>query len=230
MEIRMRDLAVALALMALGACTETSETQLTGRWEGYVEDSGRLQSEGVSSDRIVVDISALEADGKIAGTISFGETGTLALPTDPNEGYPAGLSLELSFGPWPYVEKFSYALTGSYDSSTRRLQGSRNYREVWTQWCELQTSYESDDRYGCLPNCGAVQNADACELLCEAEERIPVDCGQLALCNDLDPVCDCGPGGCSVAGSAEAVLDLHMDGNELQGELFGLGDVFLVKQ
>lgn len=228
MQSRMKCLVLATAVLALGACTEGSEeTSIVGLWEGYAEDSGRLTSEGVSSDRIAIEIIEVDADGQITGTIRFGASGTMEPIGDPNTGYPSGLRLEQTFGPWPFVETFAYSLTGRFEPADGRLRGDRNPNEVWSEWCELQTSYESDSRYGCLPSCGSVQTGDECELLCESE-RISVDCEQLALCNES--VCDCGPGGCSVAGSPDLTIDLHLDGNELQGQLTGVGEIFLVRQ
>lgn len=215
--------ALSLLLLACG----NNDGSIVGTWVGYVEGPGF----GLSSDRIEVRVTEVAADGSITGTIAFGAPGSLAPVSNSDIGYPEGQRWELGFGQMLFVEKFSYTLSGSFDEVNRRLQGSRNPSEVWSEWCALQTPYATEDRYMCLPNCASLQNGDYCELQCESAELSgQVDCGQLVLCGGIEGVCECDGDGCGAAGAPVPTVDLHVDGDDLRGSLEGFGMAFLVRQ
>lgn len=212
---------------SLAACT--GQDSIVGTWVGYVEQAPF----GASSDRIEVVITEVSENGSITGTIAFGEPGTLPPPTDPDVGYPEGL-LDGMFTPIdipPFVEKFTYSLSGSFDAVNRRLQGDRNKFEVWSDWCELQTEvYPFLEQYQCLPNCGFLQMDNYCELPESCELPGEVDCAKLELCGGGgETVCECGPGGCSSTGGPTPVVDFRLDGDDLQGMMAGF-PAYLVRQ
>lgn len=229
---RMARLLIATLSLGLAACSDAGEdTRITGTWVGYFE----LQSFDLTSDRLEIAITDVAQDGRITGTLTFGEPGPFPPAIDPAVGYPEefGESL-LGSGDVSLIESFPYTLAGSFDEPNRRLQADRDLYEVWSEWCDLQTPYAYEDEgeveFRCLPSCVGTQSDDYCEFVESCELPGEVDCGKMKLCKGNKQVCECDADGCSVASRSSVTLDLHLEGDDLQGTLFGLGQAYLVRQ
>lgn len=206
-----------------GDTSGQTNAPIVGTWVGYADDA--FFSSG--SDRVELQVTGVDGDGQISGTIAFGEPGMIPPATDPDVGYPPGQDAEI--GQVRIVEMFAYTLSGSYDDALSRLDAEIDGGEVWVDWCSLQTSYLwSEDVYSCLPNCGFGSDGTGCTLN-NCELAGPVDCVKLALCNP-PRVCMCDAAGCNNRSGPAFALDLHRDGDELQGPIDTLGTAFLTRQ
>ena len=195
-----------------------------GTWVGY-GDALMLAS---GSDRVELRVTAVDEAGQITATLLLGEPGApLPPPTDPDVGYPEGWA-PIGSADGELFERFEYTVTGSFAADLSRLEASYPPYEVWSQWCALQTPFAWEGgSYGCLPSCGFSTNGGSCELSGCSEEG-PVDCVKVELC--LGPsVCSCEADGCTVP-SEGIPLDLHLDGDSLEGPIDGLGTAFLTRQ
>ncbi|MGD0679830.1 MAG: hypothetical protein ABSC94_30970 [Polyangiaceae bacterium] len=137
-----------------------SLSPLLGVWSGYVENYAFPSG----SDALLLTFTT-QADGTIAGTLTFGQESAPAPPVDPTVGYwpngaaPAGLWPGEPYGNIePVAEGFSYTVESvQFDGS--RLRFSVNPIEEYKPWCELQTSYSDPTQpcsYNCAPNAGWV--------------------------------------------------------------------------
>lgn len=205
----------------------TTDDGIVGTWVGYADGGGAVPS---GSDRVELRITAIADDGEITGTIAFGEPTALPPAANPAVGYPPELggaepSLTLYDG-------FAYALSsGVYDDDASRMQAELHTGDLWSGWCALQTSYQtSEDSYGCLPNCGFMSSDRVCSIPDDCPSIPgPIDCGKLVLCNPPG-VCRCTATGCTNATGSALTLDLHRDGDDLQGPIDLLGTAFLTRQ
>lgn len=207
-----------------GPDTGTGDEGLVGTWVGY-GDAFELRS---GSDRIELRIAGVDEAGQITATLLLGEPGSpLPPPTDPDVGYPEGWAPIGSAG-GELFERFEYTVTGTFDDSLSRLEASYGPYEVWSQWCALQTSVPWDEEsYACLPNCGFSIGGGSCQLMGCSQDG-PVDCVKLELCLGTS-VCSCEADGCTVP-SEGIPLDLHLDGDSLEGPIERLGTAFLTRQ
>ncbi|WP_438019783.1 hypothetical protein WMF18_12270 [Sorangium sp. So ce315] len=182
---------------------------LIARWEGYVENF-KFRS---GSDVIQIDIESVEGES-IQGKVRFGAGPSLAPPTDGDVGYPPSSDPlpEYDIG-LPY-EAFDFTILGA-QLTDRRLRFSIDPRELWTGWCELQTSYPmspGSDAYKCMPNTSIKWGSDGCEL-----DGQPVDCGYMNLCRYW--VCDCQASGCTVDARGGIDFDFAVDQQEANGSM-----------
>src|SRR5262249_5094128 len=153
-----------------GTASETGP--FIGTWTGYVENYSFFDG----SSTLAITIDAVTAT--VAGHITFGSGPPLAPPTDPNVGYPPGIDFENS-SLWSVYPGYSYALiAGSFDGQHLKFQV--DHRELWKQWCELQTSYADQMNAGnwnCLPNWGFTDTGSQCYQQNPAtNEAVYVDC------------------------------------------------------
>jgi hypothetical protein len=218
-----------LALTGRGVDAET-DAPAGPLWNGTLKNA--QLSDG--SNRLVMTLS-ISADGVATGTLQLGDGQLLAPPTDPNVGYPPGVTFP-SAGPLGYFEGFRYTILGG------RLSGSDlTFRvaefELWTQWCALQTTtyswgeFPEDDAgpyYSCVPNWSwGGQEDGGCTMqnpTTMADE--PFDCGKITLCESSP--CDCSMTGCHVKSETQPSLtmpflsfDLTMNGSTADGTMSG---------
>lgn len=150
-------------------------SEFIGRWVGTAEDPVGSTSDGRTrtyrfpsgARELTVDVRAVVdeyGDQTLAASLSFGEGAPPPPPTDPNAGYPVGLSYAalLSYDPdfsligdnpdgrLPPFEGFEYtaAPRGVFMNETLALPDGLlslqfNTNEPIDPWCQLQTPYPS---------------------------------------------------------------------------------------
>jgi hypothetical protein len=192
------------------------------QWDGYAEAYTFGPS---NSDRI-----RLVLDGQGQGTVQIGSDALLPAPTDPNVGYPAGVTIDSNWRP-------SSGLSGGvlYPVYAAQVQASRiqlglKPNDYYKAWCALQTSYhilvgymsQPPDgggvpldggwyptyAYSCNPEPGAGENLDTHQCTLEIDNPDgshtypPIDCGKMYLC--AYQVCDCNATGCGAFPALDA--------------------------
>lgn len=181
---------------------------LVARWEGYVENF-QFRS---GSDAIRIDIDSV-AGGEIHGSVRFGTGPSLSPPTDPHVGYPPSADPLPHYDTTLPYEGFDFTMLGA-QLTERRLRFSIDPRELWTGWCELQTSYRlvpDADAYSCIPN-ESTTFSSVCLLGTQ-----PADCGYLDLCKWM--VCDCGESGCTVDARPSIDFDFVVEPQAANGSM-----------
>jgi hypothetical protein len=159
-------------------------------WTGYVEN----YQFGSGSDRIKLVFTA-DANGQIAGTVTFGNGIAPPPATDPDVGYPPGLNGTTTM-PGEYLEGPAFTIkSGSLQSN--RLRFTIDPIELWTGWCALQTPVDGSSI--CVPNWGGSSNATHtdCKLVDPSGAEVPIDCVKWDLCL-MSMICLCSPTGCVV--------------------------------
>jgi hypothetical protein len=209
-------------------------------FKGYIENF-RFPS---GSDTVVMTLT-FGSGGAVTGTVFFGDGPPLAPPTNPDVGYPPGVTFEVL----PSPEDFAYTVLEG-KQATSRVTLQVNSRELEKKWCELQTviypSYATIGgpsgsmvvtSYSCSGSGGMVDMGP-----CENDVRsggpdggetfIPIDCGKLEVCSH--DFCTCTATTCTVPlmgttpqrGLALTTPDLGFDmqlvGNTLSGSVSGL--------
>jgi hypothetical protein len=218
-----------------GACSGSGGTgggvvepgPFTGVWKGYVENYAFADG----SDTVVMTLDAVTA--QVAGHVTFANSSPPPPPTDPDVGYPPGTS-DPNF-PMIYGG-FSYSLlAGTFDG--QRLKFNVAPRELWKQWCELQTSYADEvnpGNYGCLPNWGGGSTGGQCYQQNPAtHEVVYVDCEKLQLCAFLGSmVCHCCAEGCTADMENAVSFDMVLAPPNADGsvDLGGVHNVHLTLQ
>jgi hypothetical protein len=214
MSLPLRSICVAAALSACGGHTldvgstdggpsaaadpgQNGATGATGPvWNGVLENA--QFSNG--SNRLEMTLS-VASDGTATGTLLLGDGTLLQPPTDPNVGYPPGVTFP-HFGPRGFFEGFPYTmLEGKLRGSTLTFRVGEY--ELWKQWCSMQKgSFERFDPdggavYSCAPNASPIAVSDvACAITDPTTmQSVPIDCGKAALC---DSTCDCSATACRV--------------------------------
>ncbi len=191
---------------------------IVGTWDGYIENL--VWPSG--SDALRVVIRAANAS-HVCGTVTFGQGTPPPPPTDPEVGYPPGYE---QGGPTPTLqdalfEGFPMALLEG-KATEFRLQFGATSRELWKSWCELQTSYvTSTGLYNCLPEPSeeTFSPPSGCSEVTRDGTYLPLDCGKLALCLTLYPVCTCSIDGCTVPPYPEVRFDMRITGGAAQGSV-----------
>jgi hypothetical protein len=216
---------------------------LSGTYKGYIE-SFKFPD---GSDTVIMSLTFAD-DGKVTGTVFFGDSPALAPPTDPNLGYPPGYT-GLPDPGRSTLESFAFTVLGAIYASPRVTLGF-DANELWKAWCGTQTTIypkyngESDGGcgpligYGCLPDIGYGQGTGGCTWYsCDQPANTPVDCGKLALCGGQGPnPCTCTATSCTVSAPVTPgiTFDMQLVSGALDGSEQGIGgsalNVHLVKQ
>jgi hypothetical protein len=214
-----------------GACPAGSGSPLLGSWIGYIENYMTPQS---GSD--VVRISIRGADSStLCGAIAFGNQAAPPPPTDPNKNYPPDVNTINGVWNITPIDGFPHMIQSGVVAG-KRVKFQATTREVWTAWCQLQTSYEwFTDNYRCLPNWGygnappgtddsGVDAGMQCGQTNPATmQTVRRDCGQLSLCgvSSGGSVCDCNATSCTVELSAtgDISFDAQFDAAEAKGTI-----------
>lgn len=192
----------------------------TGTWKGYVENH---QFED-GSDALKMTLASVTAS--VSGQVTLGDSPPLPPPSDPNVGYPPGVS---GGGPggWQKVYPgFAYSLLeASFDG--QRLQAKIALAEPFKQWCELQTSYVDEvnpGMYACLPNWGGAGSNGACfQENPKTGQKVSVDCGKFELCALGGSPCKCSASGCTAELTAGIKFDIVLAPPKADGSVAGLG-------
>lgn len=229
----MRKLLITIAALNLGiiGCTGGgegggSEEPLVGVWNGYFE----AHAFASGSDELAFEIDAVdEATGAVTGRVLLGAGTAPPAATDGDVGYPAGFRLRSSYG--LIQEGFEYTLLDA-TLTGRRFRAGFDPRELWTDWCALQTPYPVSDApgssYSCLPSWGYMVSDTFCSQPNPMTgEYVEVDCGKLLLCEAK--VCDCDAGGCSVAVAPAVMFDVALDGDIADGSVTGISGALNVR-
>jgi len=183
-----RDLGSSSAPITLNAPFNSDINEFSGRWVGSAEDSLGLNGDGATyqfpsgSTQIVLEVAPGEntgLNGPLEGFIRFGSGAPLPPPTDPDVGYPAGVSYDallayndlgavfaddLTLPPFDGVD-YPVGSRGEFigDESgvTTTADGVISFTFSGNQpldaWCQLQTSFAHDGAptfYSCLPDTG----------------------------------------------------------------------------
>ncbi|MGH7440331.1 MAG: hypothetical protein ACRENE_31950 [Polyangiaceae bacterium] len=203
---------------------------LSGTYKGYIESFQFPDG----SDVIDMNLT-FPGNGTVTGSVYFGSGTPLSPPTDPNVGYPPGIT---TAAPVSLFEGFAFTVVGG-TYSPPRVQLSIYSKELWKQWCELQTttypvySTESDGGcgaligYACVPNGGFSGSAAGCIVggpQCVDASPISVDCGKYGLCFRLDAVCTCTSASCTVSpmNPGDVAFDMQLTPGSLNGSVTGL--------
>ncbi|XYH98523.1 hypothetical protein ACMHYB_01805 [Sorangium sp. So ce1128] len=197
---------------------------LLARWEGYVENYNFPSG----TDVIQIDIDTVEGTS-IQGKVRFGGGAPVPPPVDPDVGYgpSTGPNAEPEFKYNPYLphEGFDFTILDA-QLTDRRLLFTVDPRELWTSWCELQTSYPmtpGGDNYMCMPNEAMMSGPDGSCILGDQ----PTDCGYIALCRLQ--VCNCDASGCTVDRRNGISFDVAVDGQEANGSVAFGGPLYNVR-
>jgi hypothetical protein len=188
-------------------------------WDGYAE-AYTFWPDNTDHVHLTID-----ANGQ--GTLQVGSIPLFPAPTDPNVGFPTGISsvtgsIVLSGG-------VLYPLYAA-QVQTDRIQVGINPADLDAAWCPLQTPYawtaNTGSRlpdaaapttiYNCLPDDGFTFGPpNDCALNQSDGTSTPVDCDKLMLCIRA-PVCDCTASGCTArsepAGTLVNEYPVELDG------------------
>lgn len=209
------------SFLVLAGCVGTEPpadtVEIEGRWTGALQ-TGYLPS---GSSRIVVDVEHAMIGEPVVASVTFGEGGPPAPPTDPEVGWPAGIDPQLDAA--PVADGFVYSsLDGTRTGS--RISVELAVTDLWAPWCALQTPHrvaESSDEAQCLPNHPWNASPFECYLEGEGDDPdTPVDCLKLTLCRRTR-VCSCtASAGCSPSRTGLTMrLDLTIDGDTAEGAI-----------
>jgi hypothetical protein len=160
--------------------------------------------------------------------------------TDPNVGYPPGVTFTDVVGSLPFTGPypgFGFTLTQvTYDG--QRLQFDVGSNELWKHWCELQAPIldEINGGYLCIHNWGwrSLGSAECSQRDPMTMMDVPIDCGKIALCSLGTDVCRCTAQACSVNETATLHFDMVIATPKADGSVRGLDsglhNVHLTKQ
>jgi hypothetical protein len=185
-----RDLGSSSAPITLNAPFRSDIEEFQGRWVGSAVDI--LEVDGgqpvyqfpSGSTQILLEVVSADGSaphgGPLEGFIRFGSGQPLPPPTDPDSGYPEGLSYDalLAYGEddlgafvddtsLPPFEGVDYSigtrgeLVGEVSGATTAADGVISFtfgrNQPLDAWCQLQTPHANDafpSGYSCLPNTG----------------------------------------------------------------------------
>jgi hypothetical protein len=223
-----------------GADGSAGSNPLSGTYTGYIQSF--MFPDG--TDTVVMNLT-FASDGTVTGTVFFGTGAPLAPPTDPSVGYPPGYGeTGANVQGTTLLEGFEFSVLGGTYAAPR-LQLGLDPDQLWTQWCELQTTYPfcncpndsdggcpSPSPYRCLPNAatGGNESGSGCQYMpCGDSAWIPIDCGRMYLCSmgglgGPNP-CQCTATGCSVPVPAMPgiTFDMQLASGALDGSESGIG-------
>jgi hypothetical protein len=210
--VRPADVALASWPTADG-CAAGNSLPLIGSWNGYVEN---FNGPPWDTLRLVV-LGASEGTG-LCGTLTIGTGAPPPPATDPNVGYPPGVEI-VPFGQ-PLIVGYSYTLLeGSIQGS--RVRFSIGLREVWREWCRLQSVCAdkiNPGQYACVPNGPAHASESGCVVTDPSSHEDQLfDCNKFHLCNIAGGACHCTESGCFAEPSPSMTFDLQLRDAELSG-------------
>jgi len=192
-----------------GGSVDIGNTQAVGAqlsdyaasWDGYAQ-AYTFSPDGSDRVRLTIDASG-------HGNLQIGNAALLPTPTDPNVGFPTGISS--STGNVVLVEGFLYP-TYAAQVQADRVQVGIDPGDLEATWCTLQTPIASTSTsvsrlpdaggttttiYNCLPNLGFTFGPPSnCSVVVPGGQSDPVDCDKLYLC-DQAFVCDCTASACT---------------------------------
>lgn len=225
MLVRAGSSLAALGVFVIGGCVSTEPVDLghdkpealgaalsdyEGSWDGYAEafvfDDG--------TDRVHLELGP---DG--TGILQVGNAEPLAAP-DADHGYPP--SAENIYDGVPESEAlisgFDYPVTDG-SVSANRLRMRSNSRELYREWCELQTPHlvtnAAPTYWACLPTAGYSTSQDENgDTVCTVgdNDEIEIDCSKplcLSTCTCTED--SCGLGG--VQAESNVVIDAALEGD-----------------
>ncbi|HTV19294.1 MAG TPA: hypothetical protein VMG12_11500 [Polyangiaceae bacterium] len=189
--VEPRDLGSTSAPITLDEPFRSDINEFAGRWVGSAEDILALNGNGPvyqfpsGSTQIVLDVAGADGtssqDGPVAGSIRFGEGDALPAPTDPDSGYPAGVSYDallqyggegigvafIDDGTLPPFEGVDYPIstrgeliseeTGETTAADGVVSFTFSANQPLDAWCQLQTPQANagfPEGYSCLPSTG----------------------------------------------------------------------------
>jgi hypothetical protein len=191
-------------------------------WTGYLENYQLV----TGSDVVRVSV-AYDSAGQVAGTVVFGDGTPPPSATDPNVGYPPGVS-GYQFGEMltTPVVGFPYSIReGSYASS--RLKVVVDFVELWADWCALQPP-QTNGSPTCGPNgfrdasrTGGAGGQPCVETITTTDgKKEQYECGKFDLCIGVPLICACSPAGCSAGwGSGYTSFDMFVVDNTASGSV-----------
>jgi hypothetical protein len=189
-------------------------------WTGYIENY-QFRS-GSDAVRFAF---ATDATGAVTGTVILGN-GTPPPPaTDPNVGYPPGYGAQNGGptqigGPTYVAEGYVYTMRNATLDGAR-LRFGVALRELWHDWCALQTPIPGSSN--CLPNWGGMSSPNGCaQTNPTTGEVVPVDCGKFALCFGISDVCLCDASACKANDSNPDIgFDVSIVNDRADGSVAG---------
>lgn len=162
-------------------------------WTGYIENFKFASG----SDAIKL-VLTTNTTGQVAGTVTLGNGIAPPPATDPNVGYPPGMTTTTTM-PNGDLEGSTYAIkSGTLESN--RLRFTIDPIELWTGWCALQPA-PTDGSDMCVPTVWYSFESDVTRTICVLHPTegtsVPVDCVKWNLCF-MRRICKCSPAGCVV--------------------------------
>ena len=196
----------------------TASVNCVGEWKGYVD--GFAFDDGTNTVTITVDSVTPE----VSGHIRFGEKELLSPPTDPDVGYPPGITYFTTNNARRVFSGFEYGLT-SASCDGARLKFQALVGELWADWCALQTPIpnETYGGYQCAHAWPVQSDAGGCtQTDPKTQEKVEVDCAQAVLCTTSN-VCTCDAQGCGQGGEGFGgpTMDVHLSPTNADGDVGG---------
>ncbi|HYP91500.1 MAG TPA: hypothetical protein VEQ59_25205 [Polyangiaceae bacterium] len=210
-------------------CTAVAGSPWLGTWKGHWPD------EYVAVDlEATLILTGVTADGRPCGTLTLGDGAPLLRATDPDAVYPPGATFGggSNFGVqsqsgalWP---GFAYQLVDVRGSDSR-IAFVLSFSEVLRSWCKLQPEYADSGR--CLPATAvaAAPVPDRCWFDTELDAQTLSGCMKALYCGaDWAPIrCACRDQRCDAAVAQSLRVDLHWDGDSLEGAVDDTRLIFL---
>ncbi|MBK7581144.1 MAG: hypothetical protein IPI67_13130 [Myxococcales bacterium] len=193
-----------------GGPKTTVDPSLVGTWVGYIENYQKT-----TSDQLELVIS----EGSPSGFLVFGSGPPPPPPASGSNAYPEDFPISSYAPPLEPYEGFEYALLkGEVDGT--RVRFSLASRQLWRDWCPLQTSYASAGGCSCLPSWGGQFSQSGCVLENpETQELVKVFCAQVGLCRAGYSACKCTTSGCRSDEAPDVDFDLDHQGGQLDGSM-----------
>jgi len=205
--------AVTSSACSNGGKVDIGDTQAVGArlsdyaasWDGYAE-AYTFSPDGTDRVRLTLDPNG-------QGTLRPGDSALLPPPTDPNVGYPPGISdgHAINGDLWT---GFQYQVYGA-QITENRIQIGINPKDLFAAWCAIETPVPSENTtlvsvddagieavtttsYACLPDTGGSKTGSSCYTPdANGQDTQPVDCDKLFLCA-VTPVCTCTATSCAI--------------------------------
>jgi hypothetical protein len=148
------------------------------------------------------------------------------MATNPDVGYPvAGDRFGSTCREYYPSAGYPYAIRDGHVSVGARFDFRIAVVELYSNWCALQTSYEtpgplgvSSSAYSCMPPIG-IQNYQLCQ---STPEQCPMSASKFEICK-TDAICVCLPDGCYANLNRTFRFDLRVEGQNMIGLLVRAG-------